>query len=195
MAYDLVSAQAVYFHTLIDDMIVRVPTGNTVGGAAEVTKRNSGQGLVNGVELSATVQVFEEWKLWGNFTWMDGELETPASVNGPSREEPISKLMPPTLNVGLLWEHLSRKYWAEAVGTFARHQDHLNAADRLDTQRIPPRGTPGYNILTLRAGWRPCKNFTLTAALENVTDEDYRVHGSGLNEAGRNLIISGDFRF
>ncbi len=32
-------------------------------------------------------------------------------------------------------------------------------------------------------------------ALENLLDENYRVHGSGQNEPGRNFILSLDYRF
>ena len=31
----------------------------------------------------------------------------------------------------------------------------------------------------------------LTAALENITDEDYRIHGSGVNQPGINAVIGG----
>jgi hemoglobin/transferrin/lactoferrin receptor protein len=30
----------------------------------------------------------------------------------------------------------------------------------------------------------------LSLALDNITDEDYRIHGSGVNEPGRNLVAS-----
>jgi outer membrane receptor protein involved in Fe transport len=33
------------------------------------------------------------------------------------------------------------------------------------------------------------------AAVENLTDTDYRIHGSGLNEPGRNLILSAAYRY
>jgi len=41
----------------------------------------------------------------------------------------------------------------------------------------------------VRAGWRPCKNFDLYASCENITDENYRIHGSGINEPGRNFVF------
>jgi hemoglobin/transferrin/lactoferrin receptor protein len=81
------------------------------------------------------------------------------------------------------------------VAIAADRQDDLSASDRRDTQRIPPAGTPGYFTAAVRGGWRVCENFLLTAAVENITDEDYRVHGSGQNEAGVNLIVSGRLEF
>jgi hemoglobin/transferrin/lactoferrin receptor protein len=50
-------------------------------------------------------------------------------------------------------------------------------------------------VYHFRAGWRAAKGFSLTGAIENLTDEDYRIHGSGLNEAGRNFILAADWRF
>ena len=39
------------------------------------------------------------------------------------------------------------------------------------------------------AGWLATDNLELTAGLENITNEDYRNHGSGQNEAGFNAIL------
>jgi outer membrane receptor protein involved in Fe transport len=45
-------------------------------------------------------------------------------------------------------------------------------------------------VFNLRSQWRMTPRATLSLALENLTDEDYRVHGSGVNEPGRNLVAS-----
>ncbi|MBL9137081.1 MAG: TonB-dependent receptor [Verrucomicrobiales bacterium] len=190
------SAEAAFYHTLIDEMIVRVPTGqSTPSGAAIVSKQNSGDGYVQGVELDASVEVMPDWTLWGNFSWMQGRVETPLISGGATQEEPVSRLMPPTVNLGVRWQETHRKFWAEFACTIAGTQDLLSSGDARDTQRIPPGGTPGYEVFHLRAGWRPCQDFTLSLALENLANADYRVHGSGLNEPGRNLVVAADFRF
>jgi hemoglobin/transferrin/lactoferrin receptor protein len=44
-----------YFYTFIDGMISRVPTGNTIGGNAEVTRRNVGTGYVHGFEAAGSL--------------------------------------------------------------------------------------------------------------------------------------------
>ncbi|MFA7238420.1 MAG: hypothetical protein WC058_16305, partial [Phycisphaeraceae bacterium] len=61
--------------------------------------------------------------------------------------------------------------------------------------RIPPGGTPGYAVVHLRGGWKVCPNTTLYAAVENIADADYRVHGSGSNMPGRNFIFGLEVRF
>jgi hemoglobin/transferrin/lactoferrin receptor protein len=41
----------------------------------------------------------------------------------------------------------------------------------------------------LHGGWRVCEHLELTAGIENISNEDYRNHGSGQNEAGTNGIL------
>lgn len=50
--HDKLSSQIAYFYTDIKDMIVRTPTGRVVDGDNEVTKKNAGNGYVQGIEVS-----------------------------------------------------------------------------------------------------------------------------------------------
>jgi hemoglobin/transferrin/lactoferrin receptor protein len=195
MSYDRVWAEASYYYTVIDGMIVRTPTGNMVGGANEVTKRNAGDGFIHGVEFSGGIQLHPQWRTEAAFTWMDGEVDAYPTSAPVQVTEPVSRLMPTTFQLSLLWEHPSQKFWAEAQWILADEQDRLSSPDQRDTQRIPPGGTPGYSVYNLRAGWRVNRHFNFVAGIENLFDEDYRVHGSGLNEPGRNFVVSGEWRF
>ncbi len=196
VGYERVAAEAAYFRTFMDDLVVRVPTGDTTpNGDLIVNKENSGEGYIHGVELTGSLKLHPEWTLWSNFTWMEGRLDTPVVAGGSTATEPVSRLMPTTVNYGLEWRHPSQRYWAEFSGTLAARQERLASNDIRDTQRIPVGGTPGYSTFSLRAGWRPITHLTLLIAVENLTDEDYRIHGSGVNEPGRNFIVSADIRF
>ncbi len=189
-------AEVTYFYTFMDDLIVRVPTGDlSSNGDLIVTKENAGTGYVHGIELTGRANPHRDWTLWANLTWMRGELDTPTVAGGPEVTEPVSRLMPTTVNSGLRWRHPNRRLWAEFAATFAEKQDRLASNDRRDTQRIPVGGTPGYDVYHLRAGWKPCRFASITAALENLTNTDYRIHGSGSNEPGRNFILTADIRF
>jgi hemoglobin/transferrin/lactoferrin receptor protein len=90
---------------------------------------------------------------------------------------------------------VNHRAWLELFGTAAARQDNLSTRDRADTQRIPPGGTPGYATLTLRGGWQVTDSLLFTAAIENLTNEDYRIHGSGQNEPGINFILGASVEF
>jgi hemoglobin/transferrin/lactoferrin receptor protein len=189
------TAQAAYFFTGIRDMIIRTPTGDMIDGDREVTKKNAGDGYVNGVELSANYRFHPEWTLFGQFAWTYGEADTYPTSDPVTRREPISRLMPPTGQVGLRWDHPQKRFWLEAVVTVAGDADKLSTRDSSDTQRIPPGGTPGYLTLDLRGGWKVTEGLDIWVGLENVTNEDYRIHGSGVNEPGINFIAGMKWRF
>ena len=101
--------------------------------------------------------------------------------------------MPPTAQVGVRWQ--PGRYWGEVVGDLAEKADRLSADDQRDTQRIPAGGTPGYAVCHVRTGAEITRNLELSVAVENIFDADYRIHGSGVNEPGRNLIVSAAYDF
>ena len=194
--YARVEMEAAYFYTDIQEMILRRPTGRTINGLTEVTKENSGNGFVHGVELDGTLQLSSEWSARASFTWMAGEIDSFGGNYRDSRSrEPLSRLMPTTGHLGLHWEHPQKRFWADLSCSLATRQDELASVDLADNSRIPPDGTPGYMVGTVRAGWRINKHASISAALENLADTDYRIHGSGVNEPGRNLVIGANLRF
>jgi hemoglobin/transferrin/lactoferrin receptor protein len=52
---------------------------------------------------------------------------------------------------------------------------------------------PGWFTLNIRMGFNLTKSMRLNVACENITDNRYRVFASGINAAGRNVILS--FRY
>ncbi len=187
--------EADYFYTWIRDMIIRRPTGRVIGGDNEVTKENAGDGYVHGIEGRFSWEFLPGLSFFTAGTWIYGAVDTYPTSLPQKKRQPLSRLMPPSGNFGLRWEAPERKAWAEALVLWAAKADKLNARDRADTQRIPPGGTPGYVVLGLRGGWEFKKDMILSLALENVTDKDYRIHGSGQNEPGTNLVAGLDIRF
>ena len=64
-----------------------------------------------------------------------------------------------------------------------------------DTGRIPPGGTPGYTVFNIEVGFALDESKRLFASVENIADKNYRIHGSGLQEPGVNVIVGADFTF
>jgi hemoglobin/transferrin/lactoferrin receptor protein len=189
------TSQATYYYTVIEGMIVRSPTGRKIDGLSEVTKKNAGDGYIHGVELSESLALTDEWSTWITASWMEGYMDTYPNSTTEQERNTISRLMPPSAEAGVRWQVNGGKYWTEISGKAADKADRLSAEDKRDTQRIPPGGTPGYAVCNLRAGSRITRSLDMTVALENIFDQDYRIHGSGINEPGRNLVLTAAFRF
>ena len=185
---DPVEWHAAYFYTRIHDMIVR-----QVQSDSTYLKVNGGDGYVHGVESELDIRLGKQWLSRTGFTWMEGYTDYDAA-DGSKVSEPV-RTMPLTVYTALRWESDGRRFWAEAAERATDTEDRLTASDKTDTQRIPPGGTPGYAVTDLRCGWRVKKGISLVAGIENILDKDYRIHGSGSNEPGRNFILSADYRF
>lgn len=197
---DVLSFEVAYYYTHTEDEIIRTPTGRTIDREGsllnEVAKTNAGNGYIQGAEVSVRWSITKEWLLSTSLTLQDGKVETyPSTTNPVLIDEPVSRLIPITINSALRWTPEELPIWSELSLTIADKQDRLSSGDKGDTQRIPPGGTPGYETLSFYFGWYFIKNSQLTLAVENIFDEDYRVHGSGINSPGRNFIASVDWRF
>lgn len=172
------------FRTWIDGLIVRTLTGST----NEFTKTNAGDGYVHGVENTLSCALGGGWSVHGGFAWMEGYSEV------DDRTEYV-RTMPMTVLAALRRASADGRAWVEVGVKGVDKEDRLTVSDKADTQRIPPGGTPGYGVCHARAGWRATDALSLGLAVENLFDQDYRVHGSGSNEAGRNVILTASCTF
>jgi hemoglobin/transferrin/lactoferrin receptor protein len=193
--FDKLTTALTYYYTAIDSMVVRAPTGLFIDGNAEVTKKNSGDGYIHGVELSGNYDVTRTLSTRLTACWMDGKVDTYPTSSAEKDKDHISRLMPPSTEIGIRWQTENSKYWVEAICDLAAKADKLSVEDERDIQRIPPNGTPGYAVYTARAGSKITDNLALTVAVENILDEDYRIHGSGVNEPGRNFVLTANYLF
>lgn len=187
---DRTSNRLSVFYTDIRDGIIRTPTGNvTPGGDVEVVKSNVGDGYVLGFEYGLAHELVPDWTLFGNMAYQYGEQDTFPTSAPVIERETLTRMMPFMAQLGLLWELPGPDAWVEAQLVYADDADRLNTRDEGDTQRIPPGGTPGYLIANLRGGWRVTDDVTVDLALDNLGDVNYRVHGSGQNMPGFNVIL------
>lgn len=184
------AGQFAIYQTQIDGLIIRTPTGRIVDGEFEITKTNSSRGYVRGVELQARYRPTDQWEVFGNVAWVDGEVDRYDVANSEKIEEPLDRLMPAMMQVGARRQQPAGRHWMEGLVSLVDRQTKLSSRDRLDTDRIPAGGTPGRATFTLRGGWVISEGLGVSLAVENVFDKDYRTHGSGVNEAGRNFVAS-----
>ena len=175
------------FYTAADELIVSSYTDNTQKTSIA---SNAGDGYVYGVELEGAWQFHPQWMLTGFAAWQEGRTESATFVGGPVEDKPNTRQLPLSGSVALRWDDASGKFWVEGRILASNHEDRITDVDQAaDNQRIPTGGTPGYVVASLRAGWHATDNLDLTCGIENLSDESYRVHGSGQNEAGLSGIF------
>jgi len=148
------------------------------------TKMNNGRGYIRGLEFRFNYNLTAHSGIDGNLTDTFGQNIT--------KQEPLSKIQP---TFGMLrYYHRSRGVHQQFYLRFALKQDRLSSDD-LSDPRIPAGGTPGWYTLNYRISFSAGPNIRLHLSMENIMDFNYREHASGINAPGRNLIISGDYRF
>ncbi len=183
-------AESAVYYTWIEDLIVRTPTGQTIHDLREVTKKNAGRGFIYGAELTLQCRLSKAWEARGSGSLMFGEvLGYPQDPSRPEWEY-VSRLLPPSAEMALRRTFLNNRYRIEGLVQMAAKANKLSRGDRLDTQRIPPGGTPAFVVCHLRTGAQITDRFSIQAAIENILNADYRIHGSGINEPGRHLVVS-----
>jgi hemoglobin/transferrin/lactoferrin receptor protein len=107
--------------------------------------------------------------------------------------QPMRRIPPLNGQLGLRWERAD----GPALGAtllLAARQDRLAEGDKAD-HRIAPGGTPGWTVLNLRAAWPLRGSVEVVGGLDNVFDEAYRTHGSGIDGAGRSAWMGAHLRF
>jgi outer membrane receptor protein involved in Fe transport len=176
---------------------------------------NVDEAQFQGVELAGLIPIQPAWSVFGNAALIRGEVR---KINGkapdPAKPWEARTRREPPLNgiVGIQWEPLNTQFWATLYVRGAAEQRRLNRSDIRDP-RIPGKtrdpaevkfnangyaldaGTPGWWTLNVRGGIRLFDYTRLTLALENLLNQRYRPHGSGMNAPGFNVSLSLNNRF
>ncbi len=142
-----------------------------------------------GAELSARLTLPFGLGALATVSYAWGEGPSPLPMPMPNEQRvPLSRVPPLNGTLELRYAHEETHLVIGAAMRWATMQDRLAIQDRFDA-RIPLGGTPAYATFDLRAGWRFEHHLQLSAVFENVFDQVYRVHGSGINGPGRGLVI------
>jgi hemoglobin/transferrin/lactoferrin receptor protein len=185
---DTLSGELIAFRSKYRDKITSVLTGNVVDGALEVQNRNLARLDLWGVEAGVRYRMpSPDVELYATATWTRGDEDTDAGTM------PADRIPPLFGKLGARWQVRST-LGLEVYGFYATGQDRLSSRDLIDP-RINPDGTAGWATLNARVAWRASDRFDLSLRAENLGDKHYREHGSGLDEPGRNFILTADYHF
>jgi len=188
------------YYTSIDELIGRtlLDPGTPPPGDETYLRDNVGTAEVFGLNLGADRRLGaadSPWSLRAQASWtygtQRGENIDPAD---PAEDEvPFQRIPPLFGELGLRWEEPAPgrpPRWGELTARFAADQDRLHPQDELDP-RIDPDGTPGWLVLDVDVGGplEPEGGSRWNLGLHNLLDETYRVHASGLDAPGFQLVL------
>jgi len=149
-----------------------------ISAGANQFRRANQDSYVNGVELDGEYWLSDCCSLYGNFWYVYGQnLATSA---------PLSRIPPMQGILGLRYQASESSTYVAIYTWLVQRQDRLDPVRDIGDERIPNGGTPGYATLNLRLGqaFGECDQHRLSLTLENITDQPYLVHGSGVFGTG-----------
>jgi outer membrane receptor protein involved in Fe transport len=168
---------AYYMH--LGNLITRVKAdGQSINGYQVYQKENTEAAYIKGFETEMSWNATGQLNLTGSVAYTYGQ--------SLSKKEPLRRI--PPFNGRLKSIYKMNKWFAAAEFQFASHQRRLAQGDK-DDNRIPVGGTPGWESLNFFGGYN-LSIIQINAGIQNIFNEDYRTHGSGINAAGRNAWIS-----
>jgi len=174
-----IKTSVAFFYMQLSDLITRVQVpGQQVGGYNVYTKENSQQSYLKGMEASFDYQFSKSFDIKTGASYAYGQNLT--------RNEPMRRI--PPFNGRILLNYRKLKWMAATEYLFAGKQSRLAQGDK-DDNRIPKGGTPGWNIINLYGGYVTAK-YCIRMGAQNIFNQDYRTHGSGINGMGRSGWLS-----
>lgn len=162
-----------------------------------LARRNEESALLHSVEASFRLNLFSDLHLLGSLNYTQGDVRL---VGTTQVEEPMWRV-PPLTGLGSLQLRRPRSILslAEVGARASMSQRRLASQDRLDPTICPLGaancdGSPWFVVTYLRGSLRLSRQIYLSGILENLTNETYRIHGSGIPGpgVGAHLTLEGN---
>ncbi|MBM4344084.1 MAG: TonB-dependent receptor [Deltaproteobacteria bacterium] len=169
---------------------------------------NGGEAQIVGAEVSVRGPSAWGFRPWATASWLQGETTVGTVTHPLRRAPPLNGL------AGVRWQSADQDLYVEPWVRAAATQDQLNPGDTKDLRicENPEKpgtpyagatcpGTAGWMTVNLRAGWRwrsslsGIKAVRLDGDATNLLDARYRVHGSGIDGAGRGVRATASVEF
>jgi outer membrane receptor protein involved in Fe transport len=174
-----INAGVALFYMQLKNLVTRVRLqGQVINGYPVYIKQNTGSAFVRGAEAEINIELTNRLNFYTGAAYTYGHNKT--------ADEPLRRI--PPFNGKTRLQYQSKKLFTTAEVMYATKQNRLAQGDK-DDNRIPAGGTPGWAIVNLYAGWQ-WKSITIHSGLQNISNKDYRTHGSGINGYGRSVFIS-----
>ncbi|MBR9757585.1 MAG: TonB-dependent receptor [Algicola sp.] len=151
--------------------------------------QNASSANIYGVEAGIQLNFSKHLKVTSQYNFIGGKEDD----NGT--DVPVRHIAPQFGNTHLVWD--KDKFLIDAYANYNGELSYYQLAPSetskeymyaLDANGNPY--APSWYTLNLRAKYAIMPSLSVTAGLENITDQRYKTYSSGIASAGRNLIVS-----
>jgi hemoglobin/transferrin/lactoferrin receptor protein len=172
-------ANVAAYYMDLNQLITRVKVeGEEIDGYQVYKKENVEEAFITGFETAMLWKIIPNIDVSGSISYTYGQNIT--------NDEPLRRIPPLNGKVGTIYSLGS--FFVSGELLFAGMQDRLAEGDKSDN-RIPEGGTPGWKVVNLFAGYQ-WSFLKVKTGFENIFNEDYRTHGSGINGIGRSAWMT-----
>ena len=185
------------YYTFLDNALIR--RNYEINGETEIMYdgelsnvqaiQNASKAWIYGFEVGLEVNFSKQLKLKSQYNVIGG------TEDNDGVEEPVRHVAPNFGRTHVIWKKNKLQLDAFVVYNNELSNNQLAASESakdyiyaLDADGNPY--APSWYTLNLRTQYQYNDNLTLTASLENITDQRYRPYSSGISAAGRNLILA-----
>ncbi len=191
LGYKLATAKAktnlAFYRMGLYDLITRVQgtyQGQSMWEGEDVyVKANTSRAYIYGLEWDGQWVIHPKWQLSANLTYTYGE--------DVSKQAPMRRI--PPLFGAFVVQFKPNQDWSFAwQNWWANRQDRLSGGDISD-HRIATGGTPGWFVSNVNIGFRQ-RWIKVNGGIQNLLNEAYRIHGSGVDGVGRSVWLSVRFQ-
>ena len=186
------------YYTLLDNALVR--RDFTLNGASEIVYdgelsqvqaiQNAAKANVYGIQAGVEVKLPTGFRFSTDLNFQKGEEELDNGDKSPSRHAApffgISRVGYANSKVDLeLNFQFSDKVAFKDLAEEEKGKKEIYARDRNGNPY-----SPSWYTLNLKSMYKLTENFTLTAGIENITDQRYRPYSSGIVAPGKKIILA-----
>jgi len=185
------------YYTYLDNALVR--RDYTLNGETEIMYdgelsnvqaiQNASKAWIYGFEVGLRMPITNQLDLTSQYSVIGG-TESEGTV-----EVPIRHVAPNFGNTHLVWtsNNLKLDFFANYNSSLSFYQLAPSEIEKDYIYALDENGnpySPSWYTINFRSQYQINSSTTLTASLENITDQRYKTYSSGIAAPGRNLILS-----
>ncbi len=151
---------------------------------AVVANQNKAKAFIYGFQGSIILCPMRGFSVYAHITYTYGRYE---GLDG--KQVPMDHIPPVFGKAGLRYHYRVAEMEAYVLFNGWKHLTDYNPYGEDNLQYATAQGMPAWSIVNLSSIWNITKQVKTQIALENIFDQNYRVFASGINGAGRNLVV------